>query len=258
MSPLEAQPHTEVDDNNQELPTAPDSSLSPDESDAPFEPIPLGSEDKPLDRDSVWIQEKRGYFKGFVQKPQFSQFHDQLLHYLKSLKEEYREGYQEPPDGDPGAALSVCIRISGFLRLIFSQIKPYRHIKHTYYSLDDRLPHRDYIRCTPEFYGRERFDTILVDVGGSFRPARLHLVFNVTAYDVVWQLARVTYFTALPSTPIDRVIGMKRYEEQESGEFIHLASIIRSCYMTPIFSEPREFYMNDLAAGDVDLFLRLK
>lgn len=52
---------------------------------------------------------------------------------------------------------------------------------------------------------------------------------------------------------------MKRYEEEKYGEFIHLASIIRSCYMTPIFStDPHEFYMNDLVASDVDLFLRLK
>ena len=98
-----------------------------------------------------------------------------------------------------------------------------------------------------------------MDVGGSFRPARLHLVFSVKVHAVVWQLARVTYFTALPSTPIDHAIGMKRYEEEKYGEFIHLASIIRSCYMTPIFStDPHEFYMNDLVASDVDLFLRLK
>jgi hypothetical protein len=50
---------------------------------------------------------------------------------------------------------------------------------------------------------------------------------------------------------------MQRYYEEEGGEFIHLASIVRSCYMTPIFIHPRQFYLNDLVAGDVDLFLRV-
>lgn len=168
------------------------------------------------------------------------------------------QNYQEPPDGYPSAALSVCIHISIFLKLIFLQIKPYRQIKHTYYSLDDRFPHQDYIHCTPGFHERDRFDTVLVDVGDSFRPARLHLVFSVKVHGVVWQLAQVTYFTALLSTPIDCAIGMKQYEEEKYGEFIHLASILQSCYMTPIFSAPHEFYMNDLVAGDVDLFLQLK
>jgi hypothetical protein len=93
---------------------------------------------------------------------------------------------------------------------------------------------------------------------GLYRPARLHLVFEVAAYGVQWQLARVTYFSTLPSVAIDRIIGMRRYHEEETGEFIHLASIIRSCYMTPVFTEPRKFYLNDLVAGDVDLFLRIR
>jgi len=135
---------------------------------------------------------------------------------------------------------------------------PYRNIKHSYISLDDRLTHQENIRCSPSFHSRSRFDTVLVQVGDSFRPARLHLVFEVNAYDVNWQLARVTYFSGLPSHAIDRTIGMHRYEEESTAEFIHLASIIRSCYMTPIFTLSRQFYLNDLIAGDVDLFLRIQ
>lgn len=189
MSAMEAQPRDEIGDNNQGLPITPHSPLSSDENNSPFDIIPLGSEDNPLDRDSVWIQENQGYFPKHLQRPQFTRFHDQLVRYLKSLKEVYCKSYQEPPDGYPAAALLVCLHISIFRKLTFLQIQPYRQIKHTYYSLDDRLPHRDYIRCTPGFHERDRFDTILVDVGGSFRPARLHLVFSVKVHAVVWQLA---------------------------------------------------------------------
>jgi len=135
---------------------------------------------------------------------------------------------------------------------------PYRNIKHSYTSLDDRLTHQENIRCSPSFHSRSRFDTVLVQDGNSFRPARLHLVFEASDCGVDWQLARVTYFSALPSRTIDRIIGMHRYEEESMAEFIHLVSIIRSCYMTPIFTQPRQFYLNDLVAGDFDLFLRLQ
>ena len=258
MSGIKAQPQIKFDDNNQGWPTTPHSPLSSNENNAPFNIIPLGSKDNPLDWDSVWILENQGYFTGFLQRPQFAQFHDQLVHYLKSLKGQYCKSYQEPSSGHPGAVLLVCIHISIFQKIIFIQIEPYQQIKHTYYSLDDQLPHQDYIRCTPGFHEWDWFDTILVDVGDSFRPARLHLVFSVQVHVVVWQLAWVTYFTALPSTPIDHAIGMKQYKEEKYGEFIHLASIIQSCYMTPIFAAPQQFYMNDLVAGDVDLFLQLK
>jgi hypothetical protein len=131
-------------------------------------------------------------------------------------------------------------------------------IEHSYYSCDNGKLHQDLIRCNPMFFQRTRFDCILVQTAGGIRPARLHLTFEVSAFDIVWQLARVTYFTAAASVSVDRAIGMRWYEEEEHGEFIALDSIICSCYMSPVPTAPREFYLNDLIAGDVDLFLQIK
>jgi hypothetical protein len=71
-------------------------SFSSEESDASFEVIPLGSEDKPLELDSVWIQQMRSYsrdsFKDFNSHSSI-----QLVSYPKLLKEKDCESYQEPP-----------------------------------------------------------------------------------------------------------------------------------------------------------------
>jgi hypothetical protein len=75
----------------------------------------------------------------------------------------------------------------------------------------------------------------------------------------IWQLARVTYFTAIkPPNAADRATGMCRYEEESSGEFISLNTIVRSCYMCPIQSTCPTFYLNDLIAADVDLYLGIR
>jgi hypothetical protein len=223
----------------------------------PFDPIPLGSVEKPGDRDSAWIERNGGYFKGFTKRAEFKNFHKELIEYLKILKGLYRRDFQAPLEVDEMVTLPVCVHSDILAYADMVQIFPYRNIKHSYVSFDDQLMHQENIRCSPSFFSRTRFDTVLVKVDDSYRPARLHLVFEVTAYGVAWQLARVTYFSALQSVTIDRTIGMQRYHEEEGGEFIHLASIVRSCYMTPIFTNPRQFYLNDLVAGDVDLFLRL-
>jgi hypothetical protein len=131
-------------------------------------------------------------------------------------------------------------------------------MKHTFYSKDDGLPHTDLIRCCPKAWGRIRFDTVLVQTRNGFQPARLHLLFEVEAFGALWQLARVTYFTEIHPSALDRAIGMRLYEEEVFGEFIVLGSVIRSCYMSPVAESPRRFYLNDLIAGDVDLFLRIQ
>ncbi|KIM20907.1 hypothetical protein M408DRAFT_29979 [Serendipita vermifera MAFF 305830] len=215
----------------------------------PFDKINLGSPNRPKireSRNSKWIETHGGYFEGDLGKPHSSNFHMELVAFLQSMKAKYQD-YVKIPDLPRDHPMGLPIKV-------------YHLIKHSYFSMDDCLQYRDLIHCNPSFHKRPRFDTVLIQVGNSFRPARLHLVFTVNAYKVHWQLARVTYFTELPSSAIDRDIGMRRYEEEPNGEFIHLASIIRSCYMSPIFADTqgRQFYLNDLAGGNVDLFLRVQ
>lgn len=118
------------------------------------------------------------------------------------------------------------------------------------------MEEKDIIRSNPSCYKRVRFDTVLVQTQNGHRPARLRLVFQVFAYGRRWQVARVTYFTRLPARAMDRTIGMARYEEEKEGDFIFLGTIIRSCYMVPIFSIDRHYYLNNLISGCTDLYLR--
>lgn len=137
---------------------------------------------------------------------------------------------------------------------------PFQRVDITYFSKDNGLENRDIIQCRPMFHNRKRFDNVLVQTPGKARPARLHLVFEVTAYGARWQMARVTYYTALPVSLTDQVIGMRRYREERFGEFIFLGAIIRSCYLTPIFDHEYsctgDSYLNPLASGCSDLYLR--
>jgi hypothetical protein len=125
-----------------------------------------------------------------------------------------------------------------------------------YFSMDNGIEHRDIIRCRPTFHRRVRFDTVLVQTPDGYRPARLHLIFEAVAYGKQWQVARVTYFTRIPPSEMDKIIAMNRYQEEIEGEFIFLGTIIRSCYLTPISSSPGYYYLNNLAAGCTDLYLR--
>jgi len=106
-------------------------------------------------------------------------------------------------------------------------------------------------------YGTERFDTVLIDTGDNLQVVRLHLIFEIEAFKQQWQLARVTYFHPTSSVQADRVLGQKRFAAQSVGEFIHLASIVWLCYLSPVYDGMQDFYLSDMAAGDTDLYCRL-
>jgi hypothetical protein len=128
---------------------------------------------------------------------------------------------------------------------------------HTYPSMDTGFAIKEHIRCNPSAYGQMRFDTVMVQTETNFAYARLLLIFEVAAFKRKWQLARVTYFRPT-SASVDSVIGQSRIAEQDRGEFIFLGSVMRSCHILPAFEGgDREFYVNDLVAGDTDLYLRL-
>lgn len=140
------------------------------------------------------------------------------------------------------------------------QVDIYLQWAHSFYSIDDGSRYKDIIRCNPKVYGRTRFDTVLVQTDTGPRPARLHLLFSVTAYQQPWDLAFITYFTSMPAVAQDKRIGMTRYQEEIHGEVVPLASILHSCYLTPLPNSEttRQFYLNHLIRGDTDLFLRIQ
>ncbi|PVF94153.1 hypothetical protein CPB86DRAFT_766272 [Serendipita vermifera] len=186
------------------------------------------------------IEEMGGYFEGWKGREWFNGFHSKLI---ASLQHQYQQSQAEDEPLREFPLDSVPLRI-------------YRTFEHEYYSCDNGTPCVDLIRCSPNFFHKIRFDTVLVQVSEGTQPARLHLIFRIEAYNQIWELAFVTFFTLLPQSPIDKVIGMNRYQEAMIGEFISLDAVIRSCYMVPIDQGIRQFYLNPLAAADLDLFLR--
>ncbi|KAG8832541.1 hypothetical protein FRB91_000220 [Serendipita sp. 411] len=188
------------------------------------------------------IERKLGFFSGVQGKQMFRGFHSKLLGFIDTAF--VNCSGEDDNDWEGASTTEVPITV-------------YRTIKHSYVSMDDFLPKQDLIRCSPKFFNRPRFDTVLVDTIHGTRPARLHLILETTRHRLEWQLAYVTYFSLYePASPLDKLIGMQRFQEEEDGEFIALESIIRSAYMAPYSTRPNDFYFNYNIAADTDMYLR--
>jgi len=75
-------------------------------------------------------------------------------------------------------------------------------------------------------------------------------------YGKQYSIAFVTYFTQAVVSKRDKAIRMNCYEEEHSGEFIFMESVVRSCYLTQDFSIPGRYFLNNLIAGCSDLYFR--
>jgi hypothetical protein len=126
---------------------------------------------------------------------------------------------------------------------------------HTYYSKDDGLLRSDLIPCNSLAYREVWFDTVLVQATEQLEVAKLLLIFEVSAFWQIWQMAQVQYFRPTSTPTTDSIIGQSRLASQDQGEFILLSSIVRSCHLIPVQDIPGNYYLNDLAAGDTDLYL---
>ncbi|KAG8788672.1 hypothetical protein FRC15_002829 [Serendipita sp. 397] len=207
--------------------------------------------------DTLLIQQQRGYFSSALGIRCFEQFHRMVLAFINRT---YEDIVQNDHGGQVNSRLGQTgstDRHQGAYFPASLPIIPFRAIKHSFYSKDDGNECQELIRCNPLCFGSIRFDTVLIQTMDGLRPARLHLVFESSHHGLYWQLALVTYFTAYPASATDGIVGMRRYQEEMKGEIISLHSIVRSCYMSPVSLGPRNFYLNDLVAGDVDLYIRL-
>jgi hypothetical protein len=209
---------------------------------------------KPIN--SQTIEDKGGFYDGFLKQAAFANFGSKLAQFIHRRQVALSESATE--EISVMRPFDVKARILPLFPIISDrqQIQPYRRMDILYFSMDNGIENRDIIRCHPSFHRRLRFDTVLVQTTNGYQPARLHLLFEANAYKKAWKIALVTYFTRIPPSDMDKIIGMNRYQEGTEGELIFLGSIIRSCYLTPIFSTPGYFYLNNLAAGCTDLYLR--
>jgi hypothetical protein len=104
-------------------------------------------------------------------------------------------------------------------------------------------------------YREIRFDSVLVQATEQLKVAKLLLVFEISAFHQIWQMAQVQYFRPTLAPTTDSIIGQSRLASQDWGEFILLSLIVRSCHLIPVHDIPGDYYLNDLAAGDTDLYL---
>lgn len=126
-------------------------------------------------------------------------------------------------------------------------------------SLYTRL--REFLRCSPKFYNRARYDTCLVQQpDGTAVFARLQAIFTCKAEGRLWRAARVTLFKTVQHSH-ETGIGMRRVREDLEGAFIETDWIIRCVFLSPTFENdfPYDFFVNDLVdeGNSSDIYLRL-
>lgn len=127
-----------------------------------------------------------------------------------------------------------------------------------YTSCDDWTPCVDLVRCNPKFFGRPRFDCVIID-DGKDKPVgfgRLEALLSCKALGQWWDLAFITR-TVIVHTSDEVSIGLAVVEEMRQGEFILVDRIMRAAHLVSTFEDvnPPRYFVNDLV--DYDMFLRL-
>ncbi|KAI0309431.1 hypothetical protein OF83DRAFT_1166855 [Amylostereum chailletii] len=146
------------------------------------------------------------------------------------------------------------------------KVHEFRFVKTLYESSVDWRQTTDYLRCSPQFFGQERRDFVIVntrDKGHIF--ARLLLVFTCSIGPT--EPSSTPYPLALIH-PLDTPLGPRRLEEKElellrvrakppgSSEFISVKSIVRGAILVQDSKRAEDCFVMD--ALDGDMFLRYR
>ncbi|KAJ7458683.1 hypothetical protein B0H11DRAFT_1737735 [Mycena galericulata] len=120
------------------------------------------------------------------------------------------------------------------------EITPYQYLKVCFRSLDNWADETNYLRCSPSFHNRERYDAAIVKTTAGNIFVRLIYVFTCTIEKK------------------DKALGFYRIRERErrKAEFISIHSIVRGALLAPDFDKPGDYLVADDV--DSDMFLRLK
>jgi hypothetical protein len=131
------------------------------------------------------------------------------------------------------------------------QVHPFQQIKITYESFSSLLIERQFVRCHPSFYGRPRYDIVLLSLPDGFQVfARIRFLFAVKALALDWQLALVTMFRTIN---VDCDTGLRRVIEDKDVEsvFIDVSWVVRTVYAA---EDSGTFLIIDVI--DSDMYLR--
>ncbi|KAF8582945.1 hypothetical protein K439DRAFT_1349884, partial [Ramaria rubella] len=140
------------------------------------------------------------------------------------------------------------------LSLIIVQITLYQCIYLNYRSLEDWTVKQDILRCNLCFYGRERYDCVVINTE-PMTSGRLQYVFSCedsSGKRSDLALIRILHPSAwIPATKWEGCTVV----EEKNYRFVMLKYLLRGCHMIPTFEKKvGRYYLNDLVDGDA--FLR--
>ncbi|KAJ7056214.1 hypothetical protein C8F01DRAFT_1062415 [Mycena amicta] len=140
------------------------------------------------------------------------------------------------------------------------EIIPHANLKVYFKSLDNWMDADDILRCSPSFFGHERYDAVLVKTATGDIFARLVFLFTceVDGKRLPFALIQAMDAPTGQRTAKDKRLGFYRVREKarRQSEFISAHSIIRGALLAPDFEKPGNYLAADLV--DTDMFFRLK
>lgn len=138
------------------------------------------------------------------------------------------------------------------------QVIEYRYLKVYFESTVDWRMKITRLRCSPSFFKRPRYDSVLTqDANGGPVFMRLLFIFTYQVADQVLPLALVQLYTYVRPSQRDIDLGLIRLRLETTPRFIPARSIIRGALIAPTFNPPdNHYHLVDVV--DTDMFLRTR
>ncbi|KAF9039133.1 hypothetical protein BJ165DRAFT_1531244 [Panaeolus papilionaceus] len=142
-----------------------------------------------------------------------------------------------------------------------TRITEYRFLKVFYECKVTWRKETDFLQCSPAFFNRPRYDSIMYNTGNTPGFGRLKFLFAFTIADTTYPVALIWRFTLRPRTSKfieekDKSLQFIRLRQLETFEFIPVRSIIRGVLLFPAFDIESDYLLFDVL--DQDMGLRAK
>lgn len=145
------------------------------------------------------------------------------------------------------------------------KITEFRFIKAQYESKVTWKVVTDYLRCSPKFYNRPRYDFVIINTADGYIFAQLALVFTIKINDKDYPIALVRAFERPISSSVPRQIRKKDKDlhflrlqqlKESQMEFVWAQSIVRGAVMVPANDLENHSIVFDVL--DADMYLRVR
>lgn len=133
-------------------------------------------------------------------------------------------------------------------------------MKVDYESMVDWRQWTDYLRCSPMFHGKPRYDCIIINTMDGLIMGQLVFMFTCEVSKTPYPLALIRPFEPPGSQPTikDRELGFYRFRAKPRGscEFFSVQSIVRGVLLVEDKTRYGEYLVLD--SVDPDMFLCMK